>query len=110
MTDKSIDELVAAIGANTLYFHDGSDPAHDAAVEFAAIAKEAEQLRKERDWLASNKYIAACPPYAPLFRPLIWSEDGCTIVSGGCGEDAARCVRCRIAAARAAVNKEAADA
>ena len=42
MTDKSIDELVAAIGANTLYFHDGSDPAHDAAVELASIAKEAE--------------------------------------------------------------------
>ena len=54
-----IDELVAAIDANTLY-HDGSDPAHDAAVELASIARghilesvrqraEAEQLRQQRD-------------------------------------------------------------
>jgi hypothetical protein len=63
MTDKSIDELVAAIDANTIYFWDGRDVAREAAVELASIARghilesvrqraEAEHLRKERDWLA----------------------------------------------------------
>jgi hypothetical protein len=101
MPDR-IEELVAAIDANTLLQWDGRDVALEAAHELATIARRAE---RERDWLASDAYIATCPPNAPLHKPLVWSADGMTVEDGGCGGDAERCMRCRITAAREAVRE-----
>ena len=74
--------------------------------EARLLLADLDTAEAERDWLASDEYIAACPPNAPLHKPLVWSADGMTVEDGGCGGDVDRCVRCRLAAAREAVRHE----
>jgi hypothetical protein len=104
-TDKYavIREYVACLSSSEATFHISKAKARNLLADLDAANTRADEAEAMCEWLASDNYIAACPPNAPLHKPLVWSADGMTVEDGGCGGDAERCVRCRLAAAREAV-------